>query len=354
MSRPVVAIDPVDTPFNSFVGRFSEAVAAAGGEPVPMRWSLSELLRTDMVILHWPSLFMSVTSRKKAFAQLARFRLARWVRGTRLVWVAHNVAPHEARAKHDIVPRAFVRSLDSIIYLSETSRKIVEDHYPEAAACRAVMTAHGVYGGESAARAFLPPTADEPVRLLNFGLIRPYKNIEELIEAAIRLPAGSVNVRIIGRQLDAEYAGRIQAMVDANDTMSGLFSTDLLSEAQIEQELDHAHGAVLPYRAILNSGSAIHALSRHRPVLVPALGSMPELAAQVGRDWVQLYDGTLTPERLADFARHVRTLPSGSAPDLSALSWRRVEQDLAALLNPSKAAGQQPPRGNALSSSTVA
>src|SRR5690242_19843506 len=101
MTRPIVAIDPVDTPFNSFVERFSRAIAAAGGDPVPMGWSLGELLRTDMVILHWPTLFMSLTSRKKAFAQLLRFRIARLMRGTRLVWVAHNVAPHEDGARHE-------------------------------------------------------------------------------------------------------------------------------------------------------------------------------------------------------------------------------------------------------------
>ncbi|MBY8829744.1 hypothetical protein [Hephaestia mangrovi] len=337
MTRPIVAIDPVDTPFNSFVERFSRAIAAAGGDPVPMGWSLGELLRTDMVILHWPTLFMSLTSRKKAFAQLLRFRIARLMRGTRLVWVAHNVAPHEDGARHEIVPDAFVRSLDAIVYLSETSRRLVEQRYPAAKGRAAVVTRHGIYEGGSDSRPFTPPAHDEEVRLLNFGQVRPYKNIEELIDAAAGLSQERLLTTIIGKQLDSDYADALAARATGVASVDCRFGADFLEESDIERALDTAHGAVLPYRAILNSGSAIHALSRHRPVLVPALGSMPELARLVGHDWVQLYDGRLTPERLAAFARHVRRLPAGATPDLSALSWRRVERDLAQLFASSAA-----------------
>ena len=56
--------------------------------------------------------------------------------------------------------------------------------------------------------------------------------------------------------------------------------------------------AVFPYKDILNSGSAMMALSFDVPVLVPGIGSMPELREQVGRDWVMTYQGDLSPSVL--------------------------------------------------------
>ena len=51
---------------------------------------------------------------------------------------------------------------------------------------------------------------------------------------------------------------------------------------------------VLPFREILNSGSAVLALSLDRPVLVPARGAMPELKQFAGAEWVRLYSGKST------------------------------------------------------------
>jgi hypothetical protein len=67
-------------------------------------------------------------------------------------------------------------------------------------------------------------------------------------------------------------------------------------------------------------------------VLVPAVGSMPELAELVGHEWVRLYEGEITPQVLTGFADHVSTMRPGGVPDLSALSWDRVTQDLRGFL----------------------
>jgi len=57
---------------------------------------------------------------------------------------------------------------------------------------------------------------------------------------------------------------------------------------------------VLPYREIMNSGSAMLALSAARPLLGPNMGSLPELQQLVGADWVRLYDGRLSSSHLAE------------------------------------------------------
>src|SRR3546814_19371073 len=69
---------------------------------------------------------------------------------------------------------------------------------------------------------------------------------------------------------------------------------EYLSDAEIERITDEADAVVLPYRDIVNSGSALLALSRFRPVIAPRLGSLLEFQGQVGEDWLWLYDGPFT------------------------------------------------------------
>jgi hypothetical protein len=67
---------------------------------------------------------------------------------------------------------------------------------------------------------------------------------------------------------------------------------------------------VLPFREILNSGSAILALALDRPILVPAKGAMTELQQFAGAEWVRLYSGELTSGTLQ---QHLDAAIGGSA-----------------------------------------
>lgn len=321
-----VALDPMTNEFNAFNSLFTQAVARTGVETVPYQWGLRELARNDAVILHWPDAFMNPVNARAAAGQLARLLLLRRTRGLKLVWVAHNVAPHEDSGSNSFIRKRFLASLDGIIYLSHRSRELVHQTYRLSNRVVEQVTVHGRY--PATVTPIAPPMADQPARVVSIGLVRPYKNLGELVTAARDLDPARIEIAIVGKRHDADYAASLEASARPGGALRFDLCDTLLSEAEIEATIDAAHGVVLPYRNILNSGSAIHALSRGRPVLVPALGSMPELARLIGEEWVQLYDGELTGKRLADFAAHLRSLPSGAQPDLSPLSWDRVTQDL--------------------------
>ena len=77
----------------------------------------------------------------------------------------------------------------------------------------------------------------------------------------------------------------------------------------------------LPYRRILNSGSALLALGLDRPILVPETPTFSELAGEVGEQWVRRFHGThLVAEHLESA---LEDLPEG-APNLSAYDWDLV------------------------------
>jgi glycosyltransferase involved in cell wall biosynthesis len=88
-----------------------------------------------------------------------------------------------------------------------------------------------------------------------------------------------------------------------------------IAGSEVDCLLRCADAVVLPYESILNLSSALLALSFARPVVVPAVGSLTELARNVGTDWVRTYRGEFDGEVLRRALTEI--LPSGQ-PDLSA------------------------------------
>jgi hypothetical protein len=89
---------------------------------------------------------------------------------------------------------------------------------------------------------------------------------------------------------------------------------------------------VLPYRKILNSGAALHALARNKPVLAPRTGSLPELQQEVGEEWVRLFDGEIAREHIEAFLAALPLL-TAPRPDLSAFEWTKVGADVTQFLH---------------------
>lgn len=319
-----VAIRPMFTKSNSFVGRFSNAVAVAGHDVTAMVISMAPMLRNDVCLLHWPNEFFVQHGRRRTFTKLVKIRLARML-GMKLVWVAHNRAPHSGEAASATIIRAFFASLDGIIYLSEASKSIIRADYPVHRRTIECVTVHGMYPPDGHAVEFTPPGATEIVRLASYGLIRAYKNFVQL--AALTASLDGVMLDVFGRRFDPAVASALE-QIEAQAPNVRIDLRDApFSDPELERRIDAAHGVVLPYREILNSGAALHALSRNRPVLAPALGSLPELQRTVGSKWVHLYDGALNAERIADFCAAIRSLKE-ERPNLEAYEWPRVVRDL--------------------------
>ena len=115
--------------------------------------------------------------------------------------------------------------------------------------------------------------------------------------------------------------GRVQHItLDLRDTP--------ISDAQFEAIVDSADAVVLPYRTILNSGAALFALSRNRPVLAPSIGSLPELRETVGSDWIYLYQGEFNQCVLIDFIAWTRRTKRSEVAPLASYAWSRIGGDL--------------------------
>jgi len=292
--------------------------------------------RIDVVHLHWPDLtFLSGHRLSIMRARLLLFgtalRLAR-LRGTRMVWTVHNLDAHEERATPALRARLrgmLARELDGILALSSSSLDAAREAYPELAGLPGFVTPHGHYRAEydltrprTAARARLG--VDPGVTLLAaVGQVRPYKNIPRLLEAFRRVEGEQLRLAIVGRVSPPGLAEEI-ARIAADDPRV-ILRPQFQSDEAIADWMRAADLVVLPYRKVLNSGSALLALSADRPVLVPALGSLDELRETVGEDWVRTFPGEISPDILRDALDWLDT-PRGARVDLAAFDWHTVAQ----------------------------
>ncbi|MEL1263405.1 glycosyltransferase [Pseudoxanthomonas putridarboris] len=263
----------------------------------------------DLFHVHWPEYLVRHRAPAAALAKQACFALLLlrlWLARVPVVRTLHNAQPHEQGGP---VERLLLRWLDRL-----TTRRISINAAEEAAATDTIL--HGHYRDWFAARQ-VPPQVKG--RLLCFGLIRPYKGVETLLAAFRELPDDDATLRIVGNPVNDEMHRVVEAACAADARTSARL--EYVGDDVLAHEIGEAQCVVLPYRHMQNSGALLLALSLARPVLVPRNEPNAALAAEVGPDWVRLYDGTLDAQDLAA-ALHAQDLPRhGQAPDLSRREW---------------------------------
>jgi glycosyltransferase involved in cell wall biosynthesis len=290
--------------------------------------------RYHVLHLHWPD--RRIRSQREFTA---------WLRGTalivlldaarrrrmRIVWTVHNLAAHEGTHHPRLESRYFdalTRRLDGIIALSEYGVRAARERYPRLRERPAFVVPHGHLRGVYAdvitreqARAQLGLAG--ATRVIAFiGQVREYKNVPQLIEQ-FRALDGDLLLLIAGKAKPAPLGARIAQL--AADDPRVRFIPSFVPDDELQIYLRAADLVVLPYRDILNSGSALLALSFDRPVLVPRRGAMDDLAAAVGDAWVRTYDGELTTNELRDALWWATRRRPWRAP-LDDLGWDRIAQ----------------------------
>ncbi|AYG03713.1 glycosyltransferase [Gryllotalpicola protaetiae] len=296
-------------------------------------WRLATA-HVDVVHLHWPELtFLSGDRSWRVVTRLVLFfgalRVARR-RGTRVVWTVHNVVDHEQRSTPALrarLRRLLTANVDGILSLSASGVEAARRGYPELEHTPAFVTPHGHYRADydfsasrTEARARLDLDRDGLVAA-SIGQLRPYKNVPHLLEVFRGLDPDA-RLAIAGRPSSDEER---DAITDAAAGDPRIVLELAFQPAQrVADWLRASDLVVLPYRAIENSGSAILALSANRPVLVPRIGAMGELAELVGPAWVRTYDGEFDAAALAGALAWARDEPRPEVADLSELEWGAI------------------------------
>lgn len=179
-----------------------------------------------------------------------------------------------------------LRRTDAVVVHSEFDRTLVQAAYPRVAGLPVEVIPHGPYEQyarpairrQVAARA--RPREGEPVRLLVFGVVRPYKGHAELAEAVrLLLKSGlDVHVSVVGEvwQGYREPLDRLAALLPVERlTVVDRYVTD----AEVPGFFTDSHVVVLPYHRSSASGPLHIAMSLGLPVVTTSVGGLVEAAA---------------------------------------------------------------------------
>lgn len=263
----------------------------------------------DVLHLHWApenitrdsNLFLSLF---KTISLLSLFSLNKLLRRKRIVQTIHdNVA-------HSITHKRLYRLTKICIDLLTTEYMPLEEY-------------HGHYR-DHYPNNLHPEIARQELRLskpsiLFFGTLEPYKGLEHLYEAykpisedyhlLVAGKIGNESVIPVLKKIDQLQNSRMYPWyVDPYDVQRWFNAADLV---------------VLPFNEILNSGSAILALSFNKPLLVPHKGNLEHLHNKFP-GWVSLYSGELKPAMITEA---IANKPKGKV-DTPKLAWPKISKEV--------------------------
>ncbi|MBW4559881.1 MAG: glycosyltransferase [Mojavia pulchra JT2-VF2] len=274
-------------------------------------FTFSKLFRQhyDIFHLHWPTETIlrhpkSVVALLRAITLLLAINWAK-VRGTKIIWTIHDEYPHSLLHPQlaDWFQSKFIKQVDGCISHSKMGKELAEKTFPSLQYIPHSVIIHGHYRQiypnkitREAARSNLdiPPNYH---LLLFLGYIDYYKNVPHLVQVFRELDPAAWILLIAGKIEAPELGTQISNLAGNDSKVKLRFS--FIPDEQLQIYFHAADLVVLPFQEILNSGSAILALSFDSPILVPDKGSMKELQELVGVEWVKLYSGELTTEVLA-------------------------------------------------------
>ena len=242
--------------------------------------------RIDVIHLHWilPFLkgnnwFLKAIYGVKFLIDIILVRLT----GVKIVWTVHNRLSHDtAFPKLELWVRRRIASLaDSIILHNHATLNEIATEY-QFELNKATVIAHGNYRQfyqsaidsiQARQQLNLPLTGNI---YLHLGLLRPYKGIENLLqvwqenECLFR-----DSTLIIAGKASEEYRQKLDKLTSRSNNV--IFIPQFIENERIHLFFSAATFVVLPYVALLNSGSLILAMSYGKPIIAPRLGSIPEM-----------------------------------------------------------------------------
>jgi glycosyltransferase involved in cell wall biosynthesis len=227
--------------------------------------------------------------------------------------IAHNVLPHERRPGDVMLTRTLLAHVDTVITHSAGQAARARELAPGATVRTVTMPPHLPASGrpnDEAERAQLPAPGRSPaspsdapgaeVRLLFFGIVRPYKGLDVLLRALAGAPA-HVTLTVAG-----EFWGGTEPTRKLIDEL-GLgdrvtLRPGYLPATQIPALFGAAEALVMPYREATASQNARLAFAHGVPVITTTAGALAEAV----RDGV---DGlTCAPDDEGDLLRALKEI----------------------------------------------
>jgi D-inositol-3-phosphate glycosyltransferase len=210
--------------------------------------------------------------------------VARWVRrrtGAQVVFVCHNVRPHEASRLDSALLRYAYGAADAFVVQARGEARRLRELIGEAAPVE--VAPHPPYEvlselapplERAVARARLGLTA--PRVVLFFGLVREYKGLSVLLDAFAQLDDPGAQLVVAGEFYAP--AGPYRAQVERLGLAGRVrFDARYIPNEEVGAYFSAADVVALPYRHATQSGIVQLAWAYGVPVVVSAVGGIPEV-----------------------------------------------------------------------------
>jgi len=233
------------------------------------------------------------------------------IRKTKIVWTVHNIKPHENYHPYmcKLMMYIFTNMLDAIVIMSKSEKDEIIQEYPALKRKVVSYIPHPLYHcypndaslGESRKQLGIPLNATV---FTYFGQIRDYKNIPELLRSFEGLDRKDCYLIVAGAIKDQEL--KLEIMQLSKNARNLKLKTSYIPENEIQYYMNASDVVVLPFKNILNSGSAMLALSFGKPLLCPEIGALKGLQDIFGKKWIFLYKNNIF-ENIEHILKTIRT-----------------------------------------------
>jgi glycosyltransferase involved in cell wall biosynthesis len=226
--------------------------------------------RPEIVVMQWWHPFWA-----PAWAFVAR-AVKRFRSKPRLIFICHNVVPHEKRPWDGVALRLALSSGDGFITHSQAEAQQLRRLLPWGRVEVAYLPTYASLNQSEQADLTLKLPRDRPL-ILFFGFVRHYKGLDILLEALPDVLANQpVHLLVVGEfwQSDKPYREQIKRLnLETAVTLVNAYIPDEELVAYIRA----ADVVVLPYRSATQSAAVQLAFGLGKPVITTNVGGLSEV-----------------------------------------------------------------------------
>jgi glycosyltransferase involved in cell wall biosynthesis len=229
-----------------------------------------DIWKSDIAWLNWYEADAGIV---KNILKMAILFLLKKLNRKKIIYILHNKKPHDSRK----IWHLFLLQ-NSIYYFSDViviHSKLSEQEIPVKYRQKIQYIPHPNYIGEYGDIIDSEQTKTK-LSLLFFGQIRPYKNIELLINTVSRFRSEDVELTIVGKSISIEYQEKIENLVKNKNIK---YIPEFIEDSEIKFFIRQYDLLILPYdtRSSLNSGMVILSFSYSKTVICPNIGTITDM-----------------------------------------------------------------------------
>jgi beta-1,4-mannosyltransferase len=253
----------------------------------PMLILFRRLQGYKLIHVHWPAFTLAWPMPFRQNLSYHFFKFCVWwtkLLGFKIIWTVHNVLPHEPQTSNDReLMQYFSHNINAKILHSSYTLQQLSDASIDITNYRVIPIGsyENIYKknySERQARSNLVYKKDEYL-ILFFGLVRPYKGVEELIEVIKQLDLPGIRLLIVGMSDDKNLEQYIKD--SAQDTRIN-YINKFVPDNDVAQYFQACDIVCLPFRNITTSSSILLSMAFSKPTIAPRLGALKDLPKNTG------------------------------------------------------------------------